>query len=571
MNAPFGGYKASSTQTYKEQAGDVDDGVLHAEKTVYLNPVLRLSAKDGEDHGIQSSRPIRTGARGHRTALLRRRARVRRGPPRTGRRTRRRTTAPIWIACSHPGNSSTTASDAPATEAHSTWRPENRSARRRPNPSRPTRCEERDGEIFVGMDPDEEFQWGRAGAAAAGRDEVHRRVRRRCPPAAWSASSHPAASFAGARVLADGGNAIDATLAMAAITWLTLPGQCGIGGDAFAIVREPDGSVWTVGGQRLRARRRHVEFYRETGSAVIPLDGALAVAVPGAPAALGAMHARWRHPLADGPVGTGGPAGRERATLLGQDRDDVRRGVARDRAPTPDSRAVYAPDGAAAAGRERGCRSPTWRGPSRHWRATCTVSTPASSPSRRSRRSRRRGAVQRGRMGRRRRRCRPEPAISGHYAGAVIHQTPLPTPGWMVLQQAALSDGVVGFSRGSASDAIDRMARAARLAFEDRFATCAAAGNDRVAGCAGAEPDRRAAQTGWTAAGRPSAPSPCAPVTPPRRSRWTRRPRGQLHPLARRSRSARRSPSRHRRGAQQPIRPRRLPDPGPPERRGAAA
>ncbi|MBD0324169.1 MAG: gamma-glutamyltransferase, partial [Aldersonia sp.] len=60
-------------------------------------------------------------------------------------------------------------------------------------------------------------------------------------------SSHPAASAAGARVLAAGGNAIDATLAMAAITWLTLPGQCGIGGDAFAVVREPDGRVWTVG------------------------------------------------------------------------------------------------------------------------------------------------------------------------------------------------------------------------------------------------------------------------------------------------------------------------------------
>ena len=51
-------------------------------------------------------------------------------------------------------------------------------------------------------------------------------------------SSHPAASLAGARVLADGGNAVDATLAMAALTWLTLPGQCGIGGDAFAVVRE---------------------------------------------------------------------------------------------------------------------------------------------------------------------------------------------------------------------------------------------------------------------------------------------------------------------------------------------
>ena len=78
------------------------------------------------------------------------------------------------------------------------------------------------------------------GAVASVRPPVRRRD--------GQLAAHPAVSFAGARVLADGGNAIDATLAMAAITWLTLPGQCGIGGDAFAIVREPDGRVWTVGG-----------------------------------------------------------------------------------------------------------------------------------------------------------------------------------------------------------------------------------------------------------------------------------------------------------------------------------
>ncbi|NED64615.1 gamma-glutamyltransferase, partial [Streptomyces sp. SID10244] len=53
------------------------------------------------------------------------------------------------------------------------------------------------------------------------------------------ATSHPLASAAGLRVLDDGGNAVDAALAAAATTWLTLPGQCGIGGDAFAVVAEP--------------------------------------------------------------------------------------------------------------------------------------------------------------------------------------------------------------------------------------------------------------------------------------------------------------------------------------------
>jgi acyl-CoA reductase-like NAD-dependent aldehyde dehydrogenase len=39
MNAPFGGYKASSTQTFKEQAGASMMGFYTLEKTVYLNPV----------------------------------------------------------------------------------------------------------------------------------------------------------------------------------------------------------------------------------------------------------------------------------------------------------------------------------------------------------------------------------------------------------------------------------------------------------------------------------------------------------------------------------------------------
>jgi acyl-CoA reductase-like NAD-dependent aldehyde dehydrogenase len=39
MNAPFGGYKASSTQTFKEQAGASMMGFYTLEKTVYLNPI----------------------------------------------------------------------------------------------------------------------------------------------------------------------------------------------------------------------------------------------------------------------------------------------------------------------------------------------------------------------------------------------------------------------------------------------------------------------------------------------------------------------------------------------------
>lgn len=39
MNAPFGGYKASSTQTFKEQAGPTLMQFYQSEKTVYIDPV----------------------------------------------------------------------------------------------------------------------------------------------------------------------------------------------------------------------------------------------------------------------------------------------------------------------------------------------------------------------------------------------------------------------------------------------------------------------------------------------------------------------------------------------------
>src|SRR5919204_5271400 len=75
-------------------------------------------------------------------------------------------------------------------------------------------------------------------------------------------SSHPAISAVGHRVLAEGGTAIDATVAMAAMSWLALPGQCGVGGDAFAMVREPDGSVWTIGGSGYGPDGGDPDFYR---------------------------------------------------------------------------------------------------------------------------------------------------------------------------------------------------------------------------------------------------------------------------------------------------------------------
>ena len=48
-------------------------------------------------------------------------------------------------------------------------------------------------------------------------------------------SVHELASHAGAEIMQAGGNAIDASLAMAAMAFVALPAQCGPGGDVFAV------------------------------------------------------------------------------------------------------------------------------------------------------------------------------------------------------------------------------------------------------------------------------------------------------------------------------------------------
>ncbi|MDI9915955.1 gamma-glutamyltransferase [Rhodococcus sp. IEGM 1379] len=283
-------------------------------------------------------------------------------------------------------------------------------------------------------------------------------------------SSHPAASTIGVRVLADGGNAIDATLAMAAMTWLTLPGQCGIGGDAFAVVREPDGTVWTVGGSGFGPDGGETDFYLDRGLTSIPLDGALGVAVPGAPAALAALHARgatrslselWE------PAARSAERGLPCSAKTRQDVREAQAAIALD----PGLASVYFPDGALPHVGQR----------LRQVDLARTIRSLAADPSEFYLGSFAQQAVAMLRDGGApfsgdewAAGCSavPEPALAGSYAGAVVYQTAMPTPGWMVLQQAALCDHALGFSPWMTAPAIDRLASAARVSFEDRFALC---------------------------------------------------------------------------------------------------
>ena len=107
------------------------------------------------------------------------------------------------------------------------------------------------------------------------------------------ASSHPLATQAGLHILHNGGNAVDAALAVAAALTIVDPANNGVGGDCFAIVSmkgQPLAGLNSSGfSPALLTRERVLAEGKET----IPYRGWLPVTVPGAPAGWAALHEKY--------------------------------------------------------------------------------------------------------------------------------------------------------------------------------------------------------------------------------------------------------------------------------------
>jgi gamma-glutamyltranspeptidase/glutathione hydrolase len=146
------------------------------------------------------------------------------------------------------------------------------------------------------------------------------------------AAPHPAAAAAGQAILAQGGDALEAAIAMAAALAVVCPHRTGLGGDGLWLIREPRGKVRCLEAFGAAGSRATIRRYFDNGHETrIPARGALAaLTAPGAVAgwaqALEFSRARGsRLPLAD---------------LL---RDAIR--MARDGAPVSAGEARSAPGG----------------------------------------------------------------------------------------------------------------------------------------------------------------------------------------------------------------------------------
>lgn len=113
-------------------------------------------------------------------------------------------------------------------------------------------------------------------------------------------AGHPLAAQAGLQVLEEGGHAVDAAVAMAAVLAVVRPHMNGVGGDAFILFWDDEaGEVRALNGSGRAGALATPAWFAEEGFEEMPYTGPASVSVPGAVAAwVDAHEAYGRLPFA---------------------------------------------------------------------------------------------------------------------------------------------------------------------------------------------------------------------------------------------------------------------------------
>ena len=116
----------------------------------------------------------------------------------------------------------------------------------------------------------------------------------------WAvATPHPYASEAAAAAFASGGNAVDAALHAALALAVVYPHMCGVGGDLFALVQNPDGKLVAIDSSGRAPAGADPERLRAAHGTSMPDVGPETITVPGAIRGWAAVHGQgaalpWR-------------------------------------------------------------------------------------------------------------------------------------------------------------------------------------------------------------------------------------------------------------------------------------